>query len=96
MRPLLKPMTDTGIHPALTDTDLHDYIDEQARRHGRRNRENIEDARQEAWLWVSLCYDDADTDTFKRVAYNAIRNYYNHIRRNEYILFEDYYNRAMS
>jgi hypothetical protein len=89
-------MTDTGIHPALNDTGLHDYIDEQARRHCRRSRENWEDARQEAWLWVSLCYDDADQDTYKRVAYNAIKNFHNYLIREEYVAFEDYYNDILS
>lgn len=91
MRKSLQPMTDTGVHPALLDTGLHDYIHEQAKRHCRRDSHFYEDLKQEAWLYISLCPNDATITVYQNAAYKAIRNAYNARRKNDHYSFEDYF-----
>ena len=74
------------------DTELRQYIVDQAKRHSR-NKDLQEEFVQEAWLYISLARPDMVTDEYQNIAYNAIRNLYRAEKGEEATSFETYFMR---
>ena len=62
------------------DTELRQYIVDQAKRHSR-YKENQEDFVQEAWLRISMGERDGTEEYYKCVALRAIQAAYQKMRR---------------
>lgn len=88
MHKQFEPLSTGGVHEALGDTGLHDYIADEARRHSR-NPVLQEDFRQEAWLWISISPNDASMDLYRWVAFRAIQNAYYKEKGENHMSFEE-------
>jgi hypothetical protein len=73
-------MTTEEFFELWADTELRQYIVDQAKRHSR-YKENQEDYVQEAWLRLSLCDGGCCNEYYKQQAYNGIQNAYKRARR---------------
>ena len=72
--PILSAMADEIFAKYWADTELHVFIQEEAR-HWVRNIQKRKEAVQEAWLYISLAKPGQNTDALKKVATSAIRRY---------------------
>ena len=57
------------------NTELRQYVVDQAKRHSKR-RELQEEAIQESWLYISCAPPGYSIDAYKELAKKAVRNHY--------------------
>ncbi len=77
-------MTDEAFHLYYKNKTLRDYIQQQAIRYSKHDREKQKDLMQVGWARIAMCQSGKDDDFYKKVAHRAMYGEY----KREYMMKE--------